>query len=126
MNLTRKTYSTRQDKLRDFIIGFAGWWGLNIVLGILETALSAIATSLSATSPTPNDTVTTIIGIVSVIIGCVPWLINLALLIYFLLTRQWIALGGLAAFGVAFLLALCIGVIVAVVCFGALGALGTR
>ena len=124
MNLTRKTYITRNEKTIDFIVGFFGWFVMNGLLAMMSWALTV---GLSALFPQPFDdsgATQTLLGVLAVVISCLPWLINIGLLIYFGLTRYWIALGALAAFGTVLFILLCIAVAFSVWCFTGFAGLG--
>ena len=83
MNLTRRAYVTRSEKTKDFVIGLMGWILLNLVVVWVGHMLAAWV---------PSNLLIVVI--------------NLGLLIYFGLTRHWIALGALLACVVCVLLAL--------------------
>ena len=123
MNLTRKTYTTTNEKALDFILGFIGWFVLNGVMGglgqIAASALLAILSSVGADSlPVEN-----IAGLMAVGLGCLTLLVNVGLVIYFALTRYWIALGALTAFAASLILTLCAAIFFTAVCFAILGGL---
>ncbi len=123
MNLSRHTYETRSQKTAHFLIGFFGWFVLNVVLG---GALSLGVTLISAAIPSDNPDAPNILGSVWLGLSCLSLLLNVGLLIYFGFTRYWIALGALAAFAVVLLLILCVSVIIGVLCFGGLAGLGRQ
>ena len=123
VNLSRHTYETRGQKINHFLIGFAGWFVLNTVVG---GALSFGMSLLSAAIPADNADAQNILGYAALGLSCLSLLLNVGLLIYFGFTRYWIALGALAAFAVVLLLILCISVIVGVLCFGGLAGLGRQ
>jgi hypothetical protein len=122
MNLTRKTYTTRNEKIIDFVIGFIGWFVLNGLLTVLVQAVSAglslAGGALDGGGSGVSDVTLIVIGLVGL---CVPLLINIGLLVYFALTRYWIALGALAAFALSLVAVICLGVVLGVTCFAALG-----
>ena len=111
MNLQRKVYATRGDKVVDLIIGVVIWHVVNIVLG----AGFALASGL-ITGVTNDPNVANLMSIVSLVLGCLPFLVNIALLIYFGMTRYWIALGMLATFAVYVILAICALLFIGVAC----------
>ncbi len=119
MNLTRHTYATRNEKTIDFIIGFVGWFVLNgLLAGLIGAAVFGLSTlPLPSSPPGSSDTAQALLGLVMLAINCLPWLINLGLLIYFGLTRYWIALGALAAFGVLIALVVCASLVFLAYCF---------
>ena len=120
MNLQRKVYATRGEKFVDLIIGVVLWHIVNIVLGIGFALVSGLVTGVA------NDpNVTNIMSIVSTVLGCLPFLVNIALLIFFGLTRHWIALGMLATFAVYIILTICALVVFGVACFSILGSSGS-
>ena len=113
MKLIRHTYTTRGEKIRDFFIGFGIWLVLNGVLGlgvpyVLGPALNNF---------TPTGTFGQILGIVAAFFACLPWILNLVGMIYFGLTRYWIALGILGGFVLALVIVVCAFLVVAVLCF---------
>ena len=118
MNLTRKTYATRGEKWLDFFIGFGG---LYVVSGILWGVVQVVVTVVSSlTINLDYDTASTITSIVGLVCGALPLLFTIAALIFFAFTRYWIALGILAAIAVAFIIAICIAVVIGGICFAAL------
>jgi hypothetical protein len=119
MNLTRKTYSTRNEKTIDFIIGFVGFFVLN---GVVGGAGSVIFSLLSATPLAFDENFQTLLGFLSLALTCLPLLINLGLIIFFAFTHYWIALGALAAFAAALVVVICIALIWGAVCFALLAA----
>ena len=119
MKFTRKTYTTRREKVIDFVIGVVGWIVLNVILWGVAFALQAAGTSLVAQGLDPM-----IFNPLSTGVTCVPLVINLVALIVLGLTRYWIALGALAAFAALQLLAICLGVIVGTICFVSLISMG--
>jgi len=123
VNLSRHTYETRSQKTAHFLIGFFGWFVLNVVVG---GVLSFGVSLLSAAIPANDADAQNILGYVSLGLSCLSLLLNVGLLIYFGFTRHWIAFGALAAFAVVLLLILCISVIVGVLCFGGLAGLGRQ
>jgi len=118
MKLTRHTYATRNEKTVDFILGFVGWFVLNgLLAGLIGAAVFGLSTLPSSPSGSGDDTAQALLGLVALAINCLPWLINLGLLIYFGLTRYWIALGALAAFGVLIVLVVCASLVFLAYCF---------
>lgn len=115
---------SRNEKIRDFLIGFVGWFVLNgFLTGIGWAVTVGLGTLLSRLSFN-SDSAQTLLGAVGLVVNCLPWLINIGLLIYFGLTRYWIALGALAAFGAVLFLLLCVAVVVWVMCFAGLSSFG--
>jgi hypothetical protein len=105
MKLARKTYTTRNEKIIDFAIGFFGWLLINgLLYGILIFAIQQL----------PSDTQNSAAAVA--LIG-LPLLLNIAALIFFGVTRRWIALGALAAFAVLLVGALILGLFIYAVCF---------
>jgi hypothetical protein len=105
MNLSRKIYTTRREKVIDFIVGFLGWFFIN---GLLYTLLVFL---IGQFSPDAQS------SLAVVLLGLLPLLINIGALIYFGFTRRWIALGALAAFAAVLLLALLLGLLVYAICY---------
>ncbi len=115
MALARKDYATRNEKTIHFIIGFALWWGLLILSWVIRvavfSALDAAGISpgtLGFSGASGTDAVFTVIWLAAL---CLPLLFNLGLLIFFGLTRYWIALGMLAAFSIALCVVVLAGVL---------------
>ena len=105
MNVTRKIYTTRREKVIDFVVGFLGWFFIN---GLLYTLLVALMSQF------PTDAQD---SIAVVLLIALPFLINIGAMIYFGFTRRWIALGALAAFAAVLLLALLLGLLVYAICY---------
>ncbi len=119
MKLERKTYATRNQKVGDFVIGIALWhvtllifWLLNVGLGIGVSVLLASNPDLIALASTAT-----------MLLSCLPFVAQIGLVIYFGLTRYWIALGMLATFALYFVLTLCAMIIFGAACFAILGGL---
>jgi hypothetical protein len=102
MRLTRKVYATSSQKALDFAIGFVGWFLLNGVL---------YGGGLYFFGNVSSD------GTVAVLLLGLPLLLNIGALIVLGFTRYWIALGALAAFALALLAVLLIGLVIYAVCF---------
>ncbi len=113
MNLSRKTYTTRNEKIIDFAIGFVGW----IVLGtLLWFAFNFLAALIIQSLGTPRSI--QLVENISLAASCIPLVINIGLLIFFAFTRRWIAFGMLAVWGAGLVITLCAGIFIAVLCFG--------
>ncbi len=123
MNLTRATYETRSQKVRDFLIGYIGWFVLNALVNALLYAFAFLSPALM-TSNDYDPTLQSTLSIVGLVCNIGAFLLNIGLLIYFALTRYWIALGALSAFGTLFALAICAAVVIGVVCFVSLAGAG--
>lgn len=117
MKLTRKEYTDPTEKKKDFWLGVALWFGLNIVMALCSWGVAALFASTLASSDGSNTTLYNIYSMVNLLLGLAPLLINIGLIIFFAATRSQVALGMLAAFGMALLLVLCLGIIFAVACF---------
>lgn len=119
MNLERKIYETQSEKKKDFAIGAGVFIGLNVLLLILSSVVSVLFTL-----PFVNTESDTAAGL-ALLGGClfyvIPFLFNIAALIYFMLTRTWIAIGMLGTFGALLILGLILGVIASIVCFATIG-----
>lgn len=114
MKLTRKEYTTPEEKKKDFWRGFGLWWGINVVMLVMFVA-SAMATS---TLYSPADgTISSLDPGFAIVLNLLPWLVNLGLLIFLAQTRSQMALGALVAFGVAGAIAVILGIFAAVACF---------
>jgi ABC-type amino acid transport system permease subunit len=111
MNLERKVYETRSQKVGDFFLGVGLSIGLNVALSLILSLATGGITSV--TSNINNDMAQSILGILISIAYGLPCLLQLGLIIYFGLTRYWIALGMLATIAFGLLLAL----LLAAACF---------
>jgi len=112
----RKIYETKKEKSRDFWIGVIGWVILNVVLWGLSTVLYAFLLQY-AVSTQFDPSVSEFFAYLPTFSSCLPLLINILLITFFAFTRRWIALGALAAFGAAFVLAIIAGIVLTVACF---------
>ena len=124
MALKQKIYETDAEKKKDFRLGIALFFGLNIVLALCSWGVTALLYgSLSTTDFTNPSTpdLTNLYSTLTCILGALPLVINIGLIIYFALTRSQIALGMLTGFAIAFVITLCLGVIFAAWCFYTLG-----
>lgn len=101
MKLKRKVYETQGQKATDFIAGFFGCYIVNAVI------LSIVAPALGGLSDAA--------GYVLLALTLATNAISIVLLA---LTRTWIALGALAAYGAALLLVLAIAALIRVACYG--------
>ena len=115
----RKVYTTRGEKVVDFIIGIGLVIVINTILGVLFWGLSYLSSNLSTSGTAIN-----LLGIVGIVLNCLPYVINIGLMVFFGFTRPWIALGMLATVGALLALSLCLAVAVAVWCFAMLGGFG--
>jgi hypothetical protein len=105
MNFTRKEYTTRNEKILDFVIGFVGWYLVNgLFYGCTVTLLSQASNGIDS-------------NMSALILLALPLLINIGALVGLGMWRRWIALGALAAFGAALALVLLIGILIYAVCF---------
>ena len=116
MNLERKVYETRSQKVGDFFLGVGLFIAVNVVLAFILSLGAGMFSGLAygSSSGASNSFLTGITGILGLIAYAVPCVIQLALLIYFGLTRYWIALGILGAFVISLLLVL----LATAACFG--------
>ena len=105
MKLERKVYTTRSEKVLDFVIGFVGWFLVNgLLYGCSIWVLQSIDSSSSQSLP-------------ALLLGLLPLLINIGALIFFAFTRRWIALGMLAAFALVLVGVLLLGLVFYAICF---------
>jgi hypothetical protein len=105
MKLERKVYTTRNEKVLDFVPGFIGWFLVN---GLLYGCSILMLQSLASSAPD---------SIAALLLGLLPLLINIGALIFFAFTRRWIALGILAAFALVLVGVLLIGIVIYVICY---------
>ena len=120
--LTRKEYTDPADKKRDFWIGVAIFFVLNIVLTLCQWGLGAGFYAASPSIVDSNFPSSPLFSILSWVLLLMPWVINIALVVYFALTRSQIALGMVAGFGIALAIVICLGVLFTVWCFATLSA----
>jgi hypothetical protein len=92
---------TRQEKIRYFLIGFLGWWLINILLWrlLVPVPLSQLQGYRAGQGISEN-----LICTVPIIFG-----MNVFLLIRMAFANRWIALGLLAAFAVNLVISLLLG-----------------
>jgi hypothetical protein len=117
LKLTRKEYTDPAEKKKDFWRGVGLWFGLNIILALCSWGASTAINYRAYTPEGPNPQLVAILPLVSFMLGFIPLLINIGLILFFAFTRSQIALGMLAAFGIALLITIILGVIAAVACF---------
>jgi hypothetical protein len=117
MRLPRKIYTTRTEKTLDFLIGFIGWWVLNLLLTAVQYGVLVGATSLTDTT----GPLAPILANLPTLISLLGLVLNIVLIIALAFVRHWIALGLLAGFASALLLVLCLGIVVGVACLVILG-----
>ena len=105
MKLERKVYTTRNEKVIDFVLGFVGWFLVNgLLYGCSIAILQAIDSSSSQSIPV-------------LLLGLLPLLINIGALIFFAFTRRWIALGILSAFALVLVGVLLLGLVFYAICY---------
>jgi hypothetical protein len=124
MNLTRKEYTDPAEKKKDFRIGIALFFGLNILLALCSWGLTALLFSSTLAFDSSNTQAYNIYSVLSCVIGALPLVINIGLILYFAFTRSQIALGMVTGFGIALLITICLGVIFTAYCFYALSSGG--
>jgi hypothetical protein len=105
MKQTSKVYTTRSEKVLDFVIGFIGWFMVN---GLMYTLLVQL---LGLAEPDTQSSLAVLVLLV------LPLVINVAAMIFFGFARRWVALGALAAFGSLLALVVVLGVLAAAFCF---------
>jgi hypothetical protein len=107
--LARKVYTSRRDKILDFIIGLVGWLFFN---SIVFAALIFASTRVDGSSQIANT--------LFLISSCGVLMLNLGAVIVLAFTRHWIALGALAAFAALLALPIILGIVFGIACFVAL------
>lgn len=116
MKLERKIYETRSQKVGDFFLGIGLFIGINVVFGaVMSFGLGLVSALFSSISPDgTNAVVSALSGLLMTVVYCLPLVVQIVALIYFGLTRYWIALGMLSVFAIGLLLV----VLLAAACFG--------
>jgi hypothetical protein len=114
VKLEKKVYTTRAEKQKDLFIGIGVFLGLNVLLFIITVLVAALVPRGR------SDIEGQIFYLISILFSFLPYIANVGLAIYFALTRYWIALGMIVAFGFLMLIGLLLGVIAGIVCFIAL------
>jgi len=117
MNLQRKIYNTRGEKVLDFFIGFAGFFVVNGILWGLVSVVDSLLFGVAA-SATSVDSAAQYYPILSLALYCGVFVLNIATLILLGLTRYWMALGILGAFTASIILAICASLLIGGLCFG--------
>ncbi len=125
MNLTRAAYATRARKVGDFLIGYFGWFVLNALLqGVLFGVSYAVLQGAAANARAYPD-LQNLVMWATLICNALLLVLNVALVVYFALTRYWIALGALAAFATLLVLTICAAIFLSVACFASLAGYGS-
>lgn len=116
MKLTKKIYATRAEKRRDLALGVGVFFGLNFLLFSITTLVFLLV-------PWSGNSETEILfQLISLNLSiALPLLINSGAIVYFALTRTWIALGMIATIGSLIGLTLLLGIILSVACFATVG-----
>src|SRR5258706_15357980 len=121
MALKQKIYETAAEKKKDFRLGIALFFGLNILLAACSWGIFVLFGYSGVAFNPSTSTYSDIYNVLLCIFSLLPWVLNLGLIIYFAFTRSQIALGMLAGFAIALLITICLGVIFAAWCFYTLG-----
>jgi ABC-type arginine transport system permease subunit len=95
----------------DFFLGVGLCIGLNIALSLILGFATGVMTSV--TSNVNSDVAQSLVGILTTLAYGLPCLLQIGMVIYFGLTRYWIALGILSTIAFGLLLAL----LLAAACF---------
>lgn len=120
MKLERKIYSTRREKVTDFIIGAV----IFILLNGLIFGLSYLLERASSSNTFQNNQfLENLAALLYILNFCWPWVLNILAIVFFALTRHWIALGMVGIIAILFSLTMMAIVLSLVACFIA-GGLG--
>lgn len=101
MKLTRKTYTSRSEKITDFVMGFVGWFLLNTLSGLISLVLFSDWPGAGRTAWEHLLDVLPLLPF-SGAGACLiypAWMVALAVVFWW---RRWLALGGATAFGLTF------------------------
>ena len=85
--LPKRLPLSRNEKIRDFLIGFFGWWIVNVLLWVISP--------VDPSGQLPGE-----------IFNFIVLPINIIVLIFLAFRRRWVALGVLATYAVNFIIAL--------------------
>ncbi len=112
MKLEKKEYTTRAEKRMDFGIGVVVFFGLNVLITLVQYLLLGVLLYAFKSSEASE--------VMGYGISCLAFplqiLVNIGVVVYFALTRTWIAIGMLGAFGFLMGLMVILGIILSVVC----------
>ena len=75
MNLQRRVYANRGEKVVDFVIGVVIWHVINIVLGVGLAFLGSMLAGTTITGSGPS----TLIESLNLVLGCLPFLLSLSI-----------------------------------------------
>lgn len=117
MKLERKIYETRSQKVGDFLLGIGLFIAINVVFGaVMSFGLGLLSMLFSSASPdgSSNTGVSAFFSLLMTVVYCLPFVVLIVALIYFGMTRYWIALGMLGTIAIGLLLTL----LLAAACFG--------
>jgi hypothetical protein len=112
---------TRAQKLRDFLIGFGGWWLIN---GLATGCYYGVYALLLGQYAGVDSRALTLFSQGLNAVSCLWLVINVGVLIFLAFKRPWIAVGIAAAYALLFVIGLCLGVFLLVFCFWVLGQYG--
>lgn len=98
------------------MIGVGLFFGLNILLGVLFSFFSTMV--ISALPVATSSTFSWISNGLGLVLAFLPFVIDILLIIYFGLTRYWIALGMLGGFAIALLIVLLLGAVCFALIYG--------
>ncbi len=96
-------------KRRDFWLGVGLFFGLNLLLWLVDIGLLALFSNANL-----PDSASSTLGM---IVTFLPFVLNIGLLIFLAFKRPQMALGMLAGFGIALLIVICLALLFAAVCF---------
>ncbi len=105
MHFERKVYETRSQKVGDFFLGIGLFIAVNIASGVIS-GLGASIIGTMGSSVSDGSVAQTFWSLVIFLLYALPFAVQIGLLIYFGLTRYWVALGMLGAFAASLLLVL--------------------
>lgn len=103
MFFVRKVYETRSQKVGDFFLGIGLFIAVNVASGVIASLGMSLLASLSISNTSAAQTIWSFLVF---LLYALPFAVQIGLLIYFGLTRYWIALGMLGAFAASLLLVL--------------------
>jgi hypothetical protein len=94
---------SRNEKWRDFLIGFLGWYAVNVPIWLFLTNLYQSSNTSASSAPLS--------------LSCLLFPVNVLVLVICAFTMRWVALGILTSYAANFLLAMMLGLMFQAACW---------